>query len=146
MLVRPKYNSKYRRNCIRYQDPRLWNRVDNKLKLTANLHSMVLDVYVSFLRLVFLENPVKYGYICICICVYLCHHFVHTSSLCRRTAPLWLLFCIASYPTCIFLVSGMPCFACCIQSHNKFQMHVPIATRSFVIPSSFKSANFRLCL
>ncbi len=35
MLVQPKYNSKCGCKCIRYQGPSLWNRVDNKFKLTA---------------------------------------------------------------------------------------------------------------
>ncbi len=35
MLVQRKYNSKYGFKCIRYQGPSLWNRVDNKFKLTA---------------------------------------------------------------------------------------------------------------
>ncbi len=35
MLVQPKYNCKHGRNCIRHQGPTLWNKVDNKFKLTA---------------------------------------------------------------------------------------------------------------
>ena len=35
MLMQLKYNSKYGCKCIRYQNRSLWNRVDNKFKLTA---------------------------------------------------------------------------------------------------------------
>ncbi len=48
MLVQPKYNSKYGCKCIRYQGPSLWNRVDNKFKLTAIFNEWSLECTCSF--------------------------------------------------------------------------------------------------
>ncbi len=48
MLVQPKCNSKYGHNCIRYQDPRLWDGVDNKFKLEANFNEWSVEFRCSY--------------------------------------------------------------------------------------------------
>ena len=48
IVVQPKYNSKYWCKCIRYQGPSLWNRVDNKFKLTAIFNEWSLGCTCSF--------------------------------------------------------------------------------------------------
>ncbi len=48
MLVQPKYNSKYGCKCIRHQGPSLWNRGDNKFKLTAIFNERALECTCSF--------------------------------------------------------------------------------------------------
>ena len=48
MPVQPKYNSKYECKCIRYQGLSLWNRVDNKFKLTAIFNEWSLECTCSF--------------------------------------------------------------------------------------------------
>ncbi len=90
MLVQHKYNSKYGCKCIRYQGPSLWNRVDNKFKLTAIFNVGPWSVHIILSATCSLKS-LKI----LCASMFLiCIFFIFMSE-----NSFWLMFCIALYPT-----------------------------------------------